>query len=103
MKGGVASGVVYPGAILALAKRYRFRNVGGTSAGAIAATVTAAAEGRREGKNGGFAALREVADAIGEPNLVLGLFQPRPENRSVFELAVKMMDARAKVRARCAG
>ena len=50
MKGGVASGVVYPGAILALAKRYRFRNVGGTSAGAIAATVTAAAElGRREG------------------------------------------------------
>ena len=53
MKGGVASGVVYPGAILALAKRYRFRNVGGTSAGAIAATVTAAAElGRREGGSG---------------------------------------------------
>ena len=97
MKGGVASGVVYPGAILALAKRYRFRNVGGTSAGAIAATVTAAAElGRREGKNGGFERLREVADAIGEPNLVLGLFQPRPENRSFFELAVRMMEARAK-------
>jgi Patatin-like phospholipase len=97
MKGGVASGVVYPGAILALAKRYRFRNVGGTSAGAIAATVTAAAElGRREGRNGGFVRLREVADAIGEPNLVLGLFQPRPENRSLFELAVKMMEARAK-------
>ena len=97
MKGGVASGVVYPGAILALAKRYRFRNVGGTSAGAIAATVTAAAElGRREGKNGGFERLREVADAIGEPNLVLGLFQPRPENRSLFELAVKMMEARRR-------
>jgi hypothetical protein len=97
MKGGVASGVVYPGAILALAKRYRFRNVGGTSAGAIAATVTAAAElGRREGGEGGFERLREVADAIGAPGLVLGLFQPRPENRSVFELAVRMMDARAK-------
>ena len=53
MKGGVSSGVVYPGAILALAKRYRFRNVGGTSAGAIAASVTAAAElGRREGGDG---------------------------------------------------
>jgi predicted acylesterase/phospholipase RssA len=97
MKGGVASGVVYPGAILALAKRYRFRNVGGTSAGAIAATVTAAAElGRREGREGGFERLRELADAICEPGRVLGLFQPRPENRSVFELAVRMMDAKAK-------
>jgi Patatin-like phospholipase len=96
MKGGVASGVVYPGAILALAKRYRFRNVGGTSAGAIAATVTAAAElGRREG-SGGFERLRELADAICEPGRVLGLFQPRPENRSVFELAVRMMDAKAE-------
>jgi predicted acylesterase/phospholipase RssA len=97
MKGGVASGVVYPGAILALAKRYRFRNVGGTSAGAIAATVTAAAElGRREGKRGGFEQLRELADAIGEPGRVVSLFQPRPENRRAFDLAVRMMDARAK-------
>jgi Patatin-like phospholipase len=97
MKGGVASGVVYPGAILALAKRYRFRNVGGTSAGAIAAAVTAAAElGRREGKDGGFDRLRELADAIGAPNLVLSLFQPRPENRSFFDLVVRMMEARAK-------
>ena len=97
MKGGVASGVVYPGAILALAKRYRFRNVGGTSAGAIAATVTAASElGRREGGAGGFERLRELADAICEPGRVLGLFQPRPENRSVFELALRMMDARAQ-------
>jgi predicted acylesterase/phospholipase RssA len=97
MKGGVASGVVYPGAILALAKSYRFRNVGGTSAGAIAATVTAAAElGRREGRAGGFERLRELADAICRPGLVRSLFQPRPENRGVFELGVRMMDARAK-------
>ena len=97
MKGGVASGVVYPGAILALAKRYRFRNVGGTSAGAIAATVTAAAElGRREGGRGGFERLRELADAISEPGRVLGLFQPRPENRKVFELAMQIMEAKAK-------
>jgi hypothetical protein len=97
MKGGVASGVVYPGAILALAMRYRFRNVGGTSAGAIAATVTAAAElGRREGGDGGFRQLRRVADAICERGLVLSLFQPRPENKSVFDLGVRMMEARAK-------
>ena len=97
MKGGVASGVVYPGAILALAKRYRFRNVGGTSAGAIAATVTAAAElGRREGKSGGFERLRELADDIGTEKRVLGLFQPRPQNRSFFDLVTRMMEAKSE-------
>ena len=97
MKGGVASGVVYPGAILALAKRYRFLNVGGTSAGAIAATVTAASElGRREGKDGGFERLREVADDIGTEKRVLGLFQPRPENRAFFDLVTRTMEAKAE-------
>ena len=44
MKGGITSGVVYPGALFELAKEYTFRNIGGTSAGAIAAAATAAAE-----------------------------------------------------------
>jgi predicted acylesterase/phospholipase RssA len=44
MKGGVTRGVVYPAAVAAIAKRFRFRSIGGTSAGAIAAVVTAAAE-----------------------------------------------------------
>jgi putative phosphoesterase len=35
MKGGVASGIVYPQATLTLAEKYRLRSVGGTSAGAI--------------------------------------------------------------------
>src|SRR5439155_1651064 len=39
MKGGITSGVVYPGAVLELAKRYRFRSIGGASAGGIAAAV----------------------------------------------------------------
>ena len=47
MKGGVTSGVVYPGTIRVLATRYRFHKIGGTSAGAIAAAFTAAAEYRR--------------------------------------------------------
>jgi len=42
MKGGITSGVVYPSAILRLSQRYRFRNVGGASVGAIAAAATAA-------------------------------------------------------------
>jgi hypothetical protein len=44
MKGGVTSGLVYPGAIAALANQYRLRNIGGTSAGAIAAVAAAAME-----------------------------------------------------------
>ena len=43
MKGGITSGIVYPNAVLALAKQYRLKNIGGTSAGAIAAAVCAAA------------------------------------------------------------
>jgi hypothetical protein len=34
MKGGVTSGVVYPGAICEIARNYRIRGVGGASAGA---------------------------------------------------------------------
>ena len=44
MEGGTTSGVVYPLAVCELATEFRFRNVGGASAGAIAAALTAAAE-----------------------------------------------------------
>ncbi|MEI6484751.1 MAG: hypothetical protein WCO11_00635 [Sphingomonadales bacterium] len=52
MKGGVTSGLVYPGAIAELAKTYRLRSIGGTSAGAIGAVAAAAMEyGLRTGRN----------------------------------------------------
>ena len=60
MKGGITSGVVYPHALCELARTYRFVNVGGTSAGAIAAAAAAAAEHGRDA--GGFA---KLADASG--------------------------------------
>jgi Patatin-like phospholipase len=44
MKGGITSGVVYPKAISELARVYSFKNIGGASAGAIAAAAAAAAE-----------------------------------------------------------
>ena len=44
MKGGVTSGVIYPLALCELAREFRLRNVGGASAGAIAASFAAAAE-----------------------------------------------------------
>ena len=43
MRGGTTSGVVYPRALTELARTYRFRNVGGSSAGAIAAAWAARA------------------------------------------------------------
>jgi hypothetical protein len=44
MRGGTTSGVVYPLAVCEIARELRIRNVGGASAGAIAASATAAAE-----------------------------------------------------------
>lgn len=52
MKGRISSGIVYPGLICTLAERYQFQSIGGTSAGAIAAALTAAAEfARRKGRD----------------------------------------------------
>jgi hypothetical protein len=44
MRGGTTSGVVYPNAVCEIARGFRLRNVGGASAGAIAAATAAAAE-----------------------------------------------------------
>ncbi|HKI02880.1 MAG TPA: SuhR protein [Thermoanaerobaculia bacterium] len=84
MKGGITSGVVYPLAIVELAETYRFRNIGGTSAGAIAAALTAAAELGRNEPGGGFSKLKELPDILGDK--LLSLFQPSPEARPVFEV-----------------
>jgi hypothetical protein len=52
MAGGVTSGIIYPGAVAMIARRYVFRSIGGTSVGAMAAAATAAAEyGRLTGGN----------------------------------------------------
>src|SRR3954468_21743713 len=54
LTGGVTSGVIYPSAAVELARHYRFRSIGGTSAGAMAAALTAAAEYRRRSGGGGI-------------------------------------------------
>jgi hypothetical protein len=61
MKGGITSGVVYPYVVCELAKTFKFENIGGTSAGAIAAACTAAAElGRASTPKSGFNKLAEL-------------------------------------------
>jgi predicted acylesterase/phospholipase RssA len=82
MKGGITSGVVYPLAVCELAKRYRFRNVGGASAGAMAAAFAAAAEKGRD--SGGFRKLAAQPEQVGS-NLV-SLFQPTRGTRPLFRV-----------------
>ncbi|GAA4692790.1 hypothetical protein [Nocardioides conyzicola] len=83
MKGGITSGVIYPAALVRLAESYRFRGLGGTSAGAIGAAVGAAAEFGRE--TGGFARLAELPDSLGEG--ALGeLFHPQRRTAGLLRL-----------------
>src|SRR3954467_13690529 len=92
LKGGITSGVVYPLALVALAEKYRFANIGGTSAGAIAAAAAAAAEYGRRMPNAGFDRLAKIPDEIG-PNLQ-SLFQPTPVLKPLFEIFVAALSAR---------
>jgi len=85
MKGGITSGVVYPLAIVELARKYSFKNIGGTSAGAIAAAFTAAAELRsRGGGDEGFAALAALPQVL--QSRLLSLFQPSRAARPAFRV-----------------
>ncbi|MGE0490104.1 MAG: patatin-like phospholipase family protein [Vulcanimicrobiota bacterium] len=96
MKGGLTSGIVYPPAVLALADEYTFRNIGGTSAGAIAAAATAAAqmgENRRaaealDSSEVGFAGLRKLNQELTKPGFLFARFVPRPRLRRLWEAAV---------------
>jgi predicted acylesterase/phospholipase RssA len=84
MKGGITSGVVYPHAICELARTYRFVDVGGTSAGAIAAAAAAAAEHGRD--RDGFSKLAELPAWIGTGENLFRLFQPQRRTRPYFRL-----------------
>jgi hypothetical protein len=101
MKGGIASGVVYPGAVYELSKTYRFRNIGGTSAGAIAATLTAAAEYCRQTKAGpaagaGFEELNVLPNWLGENQNLERLFQPGDATHPLFTFAMAALLSRRK-------
>lgn len=101
MKGGITSGIVYPGAVTELAKEYRFVNIGGTSAGAIAAALTAAAEYRRQnGSSAGFDELSRLpawlAATDGDRSRLLQLFEPNDETRPLFDVAIALLSKNAQ-------
>lgn len=94
MKGGIASGVVYGSAVARIANDYRFRSVAGTSAGAIAAVVTAAAEYRRQtirasgGENEaiGFETVVSLTQSLATG--IEDLFQAKPRYQTLLKALI---------------
>jgi predicted acylesterase/phospholipase RssA len=91
MKGGVSSGVVYPLAACELARTRRFVNIGGSSAGAIAACMVAAAECGRD--TGGFNRLAALPEEIG-PTLPK-LFTSGPHTKTAHAALMAWLDPKA--------
>jgi predicted acylesterase/phospholipase RssA len=100
MKGGLTSGVVFPKALTTLARNYRFKAIGGTSAGAIAAVMAAAAEYRRQmaeteaDKKAGFEKIDELPAILGRD--LKTLFQPSPRLSPLFQIGLAALDAKQK-------
>lgn len=82
MKGGITSGVIYPLAVCELAIDHQLRNIGGASAGAIAAGAAAAAEYGRH--RDGFRKLAGIPEKVGK-DLDL-LFQPNRRTRPAMRV-----------------
>lgn len=96
MKGGTTSGVVYPPAIKLIGKDYRLRSVGGSSAGAIAATVAAAAEYRRQtspnrNNETGFEEVAALSQELGED--LTRFLQPSKDLAPLFEAFIAFQKA----------
>jgi predicted acylesterase/phospholipase RssA len=106
MKGGITSGVIYPAAAYELAQKYSFKNIGGTSAGAIAAAVVAAAElGRRRGsrasenvqQKAGFEVVKALSREVASNGKLLKLFTPDPQTAKIFQVFLNVMGRRGVI------
>lgn len=107
MEGGITSGVIYPSAVVKLSKEFRIKNIGGTSAGAIAAAATAAAElGRLRipDINPGFNRLEKLAEELSQKinrdkkiTRLQNLFQPNPETRPLYTILISLLNRKTKL------
>ncbi len=90
MKGGITSGIIYPAAVAEVAKTFVFKNIGGTSAGAIAAALTAAAEYRRakEQTTQGFDRLADIPKWLQQDDRLYKLFAPNSATQSLYKTIV---------------
>jgi hypothetical protein len=102
MKGGVTSGVIYPLAACELAQVYQFKEIGGTSARAIAAGAIAAAEYGRKRGGASFAELEKLPAWLAERSKPSGnanlfcLFEPSQATRPLFKMLVTLLGLRGK-------
>ena len=93
MKGGVTSGIVYPAAVKEIAKHFHFCGISGTSAGAIAASVTAAAEyARRNGSKDSFEKLTDLSTDLSKKGQMLTLFRPDFETRKLHSILMRALN-----------
>jgi predicted acylesterase/phospholipase RssA len=104
MEGGVTSGVVYPGFVARLAKRFTLRSIGGASVGAIAAIGAAAAQYKRNrvrkagtGRDDGFFLManlpRRLRESVDGRTRLFSLFQPCATLAPHFHVIVAGLNA----------
>jgi len=110
MKGGITSGVAYGGVLIALGREFRLRNIGGTSAGAIGASIAAAAEFRRQsggsepsgapsdpltaGPTGFADILQRPVYELATPGFMTGLVQAEPAGRPALRAGLALLRQR---------
>lgn len=98
MKGGVTSGVIYPRFLARLASVYRLKNLGGSSAGAIAAAGAAVAQlASYRGLPDSFARLEALPATLAQAHerggsRMLNLFQPQAAGRKSFRVGAALLD-----------
>jgi predicted acylesterase/phospholipase RssA len=98
MKGGITSGVIYPHAVCQLATTRRLVQIGGTSAGAIAAGGAAAAEYGRDARSptAGFPQLASLPGQLaartddGHTRL-FHLFQAQADTKTLYRLVAVLI------------
>jgi predicted acylesterase/phospholipase RssA len=99
MKGGVTSGLVYPQAVLELARNskdrpgYSFRSIGGASAGAVAAVLAAAAQYNRPAGFQNLEAVNtELQSKAGEISFLQSLFQAKASMQPLLDIVLRLDD-----------
>jgi predicted acylesterase/phospholipase RssA len=96
MKGGVSSGIIYPEAVYEISRTFDLKSIGGTSAGAIAAALAAAAQYRRlcrspaDDGDDGYARIRTIPDTLGANGRLFKLFAPNRATAALFHIVVDL-------------
>ncbi len=103
LEGGIVNGVVYPGFLMEIARKFHFHALAGASVGAIAVALAAACEysrrfGSDNGFNEGLAKMpEELAIWMDQQETVTkiqSLFQPAKEIKPLFDWAVDAIGSR---------